>query len=237
MREIIRQKIVDSLASAPPASTRRDVRVPGVPGKAKAVVGPRRAGRCRSATARYLKMAHEISGIVTSRRYEGELPSCHLVDDFSFIPLNSSTDGFEGHAVSPFVELTEAIEQSAKELSADGACAYVETHYHGGMGGQMAVVWQDGQTVLGPLISAALQYAPRLPWWRPLFARAAAVDEASAEENDSKVQESDGPINEALRSIGVHRRGEEDEFDTAGLGRSRSNDGFLSKWCVGKGGA
>ena len=45
MRDIIRQKIVDSLASEPPASTRRDVRVPGVPGKAKAVIGPRRAGK------------------------------------------------------------------------------------------------------------------------------------------------------------------------------------------------
>jgi hypothetical protein len=45
MREIIRQKVVDSLASAPPAATRRDVRVPGVPGKAKAVIGPRRAGK------------------------------------------------------------------------------------------------------------------------------------------------------------------------------------------------
>lgn len=45
MQEIIRQKIVDSLASAPPAFTRRDVRVPGVPGKAKAIIGPRRAGK------------------------------------------------------------------------------------------------------------------------------------------------------------------------------------------------
>ena len=31
MRELIRQKIVDSLATAPPDFTRRDVRVPGVP--------------------------------------------------------------------------------------------------------------------------------------------------------------------------------------------------------------
>jgi predicted AAA+ superfamily ATPase len=45
MRDIIRQKIVDSLASAPPALTRRDVRIPGVAGKAKAVIGPRRAGK------------------------------------------------------------------------------------------------------------------------------------------------------------------------------------------------
>ncbi len=45
MRDIIRQKIIDSLAFDPPASTRRDVRIPGVPGKAKAIIGPRRAGK------------------------------------------------------------------------------------------------------------------------------------------------------------------------------------------------
>ncbi len=45
MRELLRQKIVDSLAAIPPESTRRDVRLPAVPGKAVAVIGPRRAGK------------------------------------------------------------------------------------------------------------------------------------------------------------------------------------------------
>jgi len=45
MRDLIRQKIVDSLAAAPPALTRRDVRLPAVAGKAKAIIGPRRAGK------------------------------------------------------------------------------------------------------------------------------------------------------------------------------------------------
>ena len=45
MREIIRQKIVDSMATPPPALTPRDVRLPTVPGKVKAVIGPRRAGK------------------------------------------------------------------------------------------------------------------------------------------------------------------------------------------------
>ncbi len=45
MREILRQKIIDSLAAAPPPFTRRDVRLPGIPGKAVAVIGPRRAGK------------------------------------------------------------------------------------------------------------------------------------------------------------------------------------------------
>lgn len=45
MREILRQKIIDSLAAIPPPHTRRDVRLPGIAGKAVAVIGPRRAGK------------------------------------------------------------------------------------------------------------------------------------------------------------------------------------------------
>lgn len=45
MRDLIRQKIVDSLAMPLPAFTRRDVRVPDVPGKAYAVIGMRRSGK------------------------------------------------------------------------------------------------------------------------------------------------------------------------------------------------
>lgn len=45
MREVIQQKIVDSLASPVPAFTRRDVRVPAVPRKAVAVIGMRRTGK------------------------------------------------------------------------------------------------------------------------------------------------------------------------------------------------
>ena len=45
MRDLIRQKIVDALAMPVPVFTRRTVRLPGVPGKALAVIGPRRAGK------------------------------------------------------------------------------------------------------------------------------------------------------------------------------------------------
>ncbi len=45
MRDVIRQKIVDSLATSPPTLTPRDVRLPAVKGKAIAVIGPRRAGK------------------------------------------------------------------------------------------------------------------------------------------------------------------------------------------------
>lgn len=45
LRETIRQKIVDAQAMAIPDFTRRDIRLPGVKGKAVAVVGMRRAGK------------------------------------------------------------------------------------------------------------------------------------------------------------------------------------------------
>jgi len=45
LREIIHQKIVDSLAAPVPSFTRRDLRIPAVPGKAIAVIGMRRTGK------------------------------------------------------------------------------------------------------------------------------------------------------------------------------------------------
>ncbi|MGD0885429.1 MAG: AAA family ATPase [Thermodesulfovibrionales bacterium] len=45
MRDLIRQKIIDSLAAPVPSFTRRDVRLPRVKGKAVAVIGMRRTGK------------------------------------------------------------------------------------------------------------------------------------------------------------------------------------------------
>jgi len=45
MREIIKQKLADALAFAPPRLTWREARVPAIPGKAHAVIGMRRAGK------------------------------------------------------------------------------------------------------------------------------------------------------------------------------------------------
>lgn len=45
MRDLIRQKIIDSLAASVPPFTRRDVQLPAMPGKAIAVIGMRRAGK------------------------------------------------------------------------------------------------------------------------------------------------------------------------------------------------
>lgn len=45
MRDVIRQKLADSLHSELPLTTRRDLRLPSVPGKTHAVIGMRRAGK------------------------------------------------------------------------------------------------------------------------------------------------------------------------------------------------
>ena len=45
LSEAIRRKIIDSLAAPVPAHTRRDIRLPGVSGKAFAVIGMRRSGK------------------------------------------------------------------------------------------------------------------------------------------------------------------------------------------------
>src|SRR5713101_3237887 len=45
MRDLIRQKIIDSAGSAVPVFTRRDIRLPGIQGKAIAVIGMRRTGK------------------------------------------------------------------------------------------------------------------------------------------------------------------------------------------------
>jgi hypothetical protein len=43
--DLLRLKLAESLAAQPPALTRRDVRLPGIPGKAFAVIGVRRGGK------------------------------------------------------------------------------------------------------------------------------------------------------------------------------------------------
>lgn len=45
LREIVRQKIADSLVAPLPALTRRDIRLPGIRNKAVAVIGMRRSGK------------------------------------------------------------------------------------------------------------------------------------------------------------------------------------------------
>ncbi|MDG9670834.1 hypothetical protein ONV78_24055 [Hahella sp. CR1] len=102
-------------------------------------------------------MGHNISGIVTSFKYQGDLPHLYLVGNYAFIPLCARTKGFRGSAIAPFARfgsnLTPKIKKLTKELSFTGMCGFIETSYHGGYGSQLAVVWEYGSIIYGPVES------------------------------------------------------------------------------------
>jgi hypothetical protein len=99
----------------------------------------------------------------------------------------------DGHLLPPGFGDTLA------EWSKTGPVAYVEAEYFGGTGSQFAVVWADGDLVLGPLRKLNGEPAPNPGM---------------------------SPISQALRRLGVSAAGHYDEFDAAGLGRHRRISGW-----------
>jgi hypothetical protein len=77
--------------------------------------------------------------------------------------------------------------------------AYVEADYFGGVGSQVAALWDAGQLVLGPVV-------------RPEHRR---------------TRGDLSPISQALRRLGVSARGHVDEFDAVGLGQHRHVEDWL----------
>ena len=147
-------------------------------------------------------MGHCISGIITSFKYEGDLPHIVLVGNFRFIPRKRAWGkNYSEPPVGPYANMNAETRKLLKELSFKGACAYVETDYFGGPGSQMSEAWQDGVRALGPLISFD-GVDPRVP-------------EGAREVKDA--------INESLRLLGVYRHEGMDEFDSVRLGWYRSN--------------
>lgn len=94
---------------------------------------------------------------------------------------------------SGFAHLTPGLLALLEALSATGPVAYLEADYLGVNGHQTAAVWRGGGMVLGPLLLGR------------------------SEEFVSRT----APITQALRRLGVTRRGRDDEFVVAGLGRYR----------------
>ena len=64
--------------------------------------------------------------------------------------LDKITGLHEGKAVECFVYLTERLIELLRLSSQIGAIAYVETEYFGGMGGQGAAVFRDGEMIGSP---------------------------------------------------------------------------------------
>lgn len=90
--------------------------------------------------------------------------------------------------------LVERVALEARAASRHGPIAYVEAEFFGGVGQQASVVWHRGEAVLGPM---AQELPPGVPVVRV------------------------GPINAALRCLGVTTMDGLDEFETVGLGRHR----------------
>jgi hypothetical protein len=156
-------------------------------------------------------MGHYISGIITSFKYQGDLPYLYLIGNYAFIPLTSNRDGFKGYAVEPFGHFNPAIKKLIKDLSFAGACAFIETDFHGGDGSQIAIVYQHGKIVLGPLVSSHNSTSNSMPIEAGILPLI------------------DGAVNRALRLMGICRHLGKDEFDTARLGFFRTNRDVLDE--------
>ena len=148
-------------------------------------------------------MSHNISGIITSFKYEGNLPHVVLVGNYHFIPFDSSNrTTASDQPITPYEELTSEIRETLKDLSFFGRCAYIETSYFGGIGVQRSETWDNGKKIDGPFISYD------------------GIENKMEYEN---VTIKDYSINQALKNIGIHCQEGKDEFDTVGLGKYRSN--------------
>lgn len=155
-------------------------------------------------------MAHRIHGIITSFKYEGELPHVILVGNFHFLPSrNKSGPNYSEKTLEPFDRLTKETRKTLKELSFKGKCAYIETDYFGGPGYQKSETWEDGIRIEGPLFSSDGVSNPKVP-------------EGAIEVEDA--------INQVLKTIGIYKHEGKDEFDSVRLGWYRSNGDALEEY-------
>lgn len=148
-------------------------------------------------------MAHNLSGIITSFKYTGELPYIILIGNYCFIPLEKRRGtNYREEEILPYSELTSDTRKVLKELSFEGKCCYIETDYFGGLGGQMAETWENGKRIAGPLVS---------------------IDGINKTYEETEAKTVENAINENLALIGIYRHENLDEFDSARLGWYRSN--------------
>lgn len=135
-----------------------------------------------------------------------------LRQDFALIPVTHELrDEVAGTGIAggtdPYPEfhfLSAALSEWALEFSANSAVAYVEVELFGGEGTKAAIVWQDGEAILGPLKSEQ-GWKETVEGWVP--------EGPALREN---------PVNQALRCLGVSCGEHLDEFAALGLGRHRS---------------
>ena len=114
-----------------------------------------------------------------------------VLDDDRVVPLP------QGLALLPLPDAP--FESVIVEWSSRGPVALVDAEFFGGVGSQRAQVWEQGRSVLGPLVLEEDDPAPDVT-----------------------------PISLALRRLGVEKGEHHDEFDAVGLGRHRSTSAWLT---------
>ncbi len=127
---------------------------------------------------------------------------CPLVQGFALLPITDAlARELADHASDPAVEPPEPMRGCphglyalAIEVSRQTSVAFMTTFYFGGQGGQDALVWDKASLVFSPASEGYKQGWPN------------------------------GPVSQALRTIGVIAAPGLDEFDTVGLGKHRETE-------------
>lgn len=151
-------------------------------------------------------MAHWISGVVTSFRYDGPEANVVLIGPFHLVvPRHLDPPRFARASIGPFTALTSKTRRFVRDLSFRGRCAYIETRFQG-EGTQYAAVWHDGAMIVGPCVS---------------------------HHGTGTTEAVPGAINTALATLGVYRHDGKDEFDSLRLGDYRANEKIVAEWRLG----
>ena len=95
--------------------------------------------------------------------------------------------------------LADQIMEICSKLSRITPVAFLDAQYVGGRGYQIAVVWQDARLIMKQKTAIA------------------------------RVAESIGPINNALRVLGVIAASDKDEFETVGLNKHRNMEDWFEE--------
>lgn len=93
-------------------------------------------------------------GLVRNPKHRSSI--CRLEQGFEFMPISKQMIDPDEQAsgIAEFYGLTDHLRQWAADVSSKFRIAYIETEYFGGTGGQSAAIWEGGQLVLGPLVTA-----------------------------------------------------------------------------------
>ena len=188
-------------------------------------------------------MGYDLQAVIGRRdmldRHHSRYRSAQVVllrQGFAMIPLTEavmSEVGFGGPISTdmavPGFYLPKPIAAWAEGMSLDGAVAYLESSCHGGDCSRGAIVWDNGQIVLGPF---PVEPDPRAPWLDrvalvELHRRDRAAWTAAVRSRFEALT-----TNQALRWIGVDRMEAVDELDAIGLSARLSPHRFTDEWAT-----